>query len=81
MQNSKLTIRTNAIRPCIFLIGGLASSPALAHPGHGIDGGDWSLLHYVTEPDHLVGVIGLLVAVAWLCVRRFIRARRASQAQ
>jgi hypothetical protein len=28
----------------------LAGSSAFAHPGHGRDGGDFSILHYLTEP-------------------------------
>jgi hydrogenase/urease accessory protein HupE len=69
------------MRPCSFLIAGLASSPAWAHPGHGVEGGDWSPLHFLTEPDHLVGLLGLLVIVARFLARSFIRARRARQAQ
>ena len=70
MSHSKLTSGIAATRLCSFLIAGLASSPSWAHPGHGVDGGDWSLLHYLTEPDHLVGVLGLLVVVAWFFVRQ-----------
>jgi hydrogenase/urease accessory protein HupE len=81
MIRSNLTSRIAATRLCSFLIAALASSPSWAHPGHGVDGGDWSLLHYLTEPDHLVGVLGLLAVAVWFFVRRFVRARRANQAQ
>jgi len=54
------------------------SSSAAAHPGHGHGGGDYSLLHHVIEPEHLLaGGLALLVSV--LCARhaaRAIRARR-----
>ena len=56
MTHSTLTGRIAATRLCSFLIAGLASSPSWAHPGHGVDGGDWSLHHYLTEPEHLVGL-------------------------
>ena len=81
MNHSKPTSGFAATKLCSFLIAGLASSPSWAHPGHGVDGGDWSLHHYLTEPDHLVGILGLLAVGAGLFARRFIRARRARQAQ
>lgn len=51
MQSSKPTIRIAAIQPCSLLTVGLVSSPSWAHPGHGVGGGDWTVLHYLTEPD------------------------------
>jgi hypothetical protein len=36
--------------------------PALAHPGHGRDGGSHELTHYVTEPAHVGPVVLALVA-------------------
>ena len=39
----------------------LASGTAFAHPGHGRGGGDFSALHYLGEPEHL------LLAVPWWC--------------
>jgi hypothetical protein len=54
----------------------LVPATTFAHPGHGASGGDWSLLHYLTEPYH-VGAIGTaLVVVAGLFLARAIRARR-----
>ena len=79
MNHSNLTSRIAATKLCSFLIAGLASSPSWAHPGHGADGGDWSVLHYLTEPDHLVVALGLAVLVAWPFVRRAISTRRARQ--
>lgn len=41
----------------------LASGPVLAHPGHGLHGHNgFSLLHYLTEPDHVAGIV-LVVAI------------------
>lgn len=39
----------------------LPASVATAHPGHGHDGGAYNLVHYLTEPVHLVAVVGTLV--------------------
>ena len=46
----------------------VAGSSAFAHPGHGRGGGDFSPLHYLTEPDHLVVGIPMLLLLgvgAW----------------
>jgi hypothetical protein len=80
MSHSKLTIGIAATQLCSFLIAALVSSPACAHPGHGVGGGDWSLSHYLTEPDHLVVALVFVVIVVASYVRRVIRARRGSQA-
>jgi hydrogenase/urease accessory protein HupE len=81
MQVSNPTTRTVAIQPCSLLIAGLLSSPSWAHPGHGVGGGDWSLVHYLTEPDHLAAALGLALLVAASFAGRAIRARRARQAR
>jgi hypothetical protein len=64
MQRSKRTTGIAGIQTCSLLIAGLISSPSWAHPGHGVGGGDWSLVHYLTEPDHLVPALGLALVVA-----------------
>jgi hypothetical protein len=51
----------------------IATSPALAHPGHGITEGT-SVIHYVVEPLH-IGPVLLLLATGfttalWLKRRR-----------
>ena len=47
---------------------------AVAHPGHGPEGGGFSLLHYLTEPLHLAGLaVALLVGLG---VRQWWRSRR-----
>jgi hypothetical protein len=50
------------------------SSPASAHPGHGLGGGSYSLLHYVTEPLHLLG--GLAVVAAFVLGAALLRIAR-----
>ena len=60
-----MTLRPLALAPLA-----LASSPALAHPGHG-HGDGHSLLHYLSSPEHVwpAAAALLLAAViggAWL---------------
>jgi hypothetical protein len=51
-----------------------SAAEAVAHPGHGVGGGSWSLLHYLTEPAHwLLALLGLLA------VTLFFRAARAAR--
>jgi hypothetical protein len=54
------------------------ATAAAAHPGHGRGGGDYSLLHHVIEPQHLLaGVLALLVSVLGLRqAARALQARR-----
>ena len=40
----------------------IPASVAIAHPGHGHNGGTYNLVHYLTEPVHLATVLGTLVA-------------------
>jgi hypothetical protein len=53
-----------------LLIGVLASlattSIATGHPGHGTDGGNDSLWHYLTEPVHLAAGLFAVLALAVL---------------
>lgn len=46
------------------------AAPALAHPGHGKDGGSHELTHYVTEPAH-VAPLGL-AALAGVAAAAFV---------
>jgi hydrogenase/urease accessory protein HupE len=39
-------------------------SSAAAHPGHGRDGGDFSVLHYLSEPAHLFVAIPMVLIAA-----------------
>ncbi|WP_018871662.1 hypothetical protein [Thioalkalivibrio sp. ALJ16] len=63
-----------SMRPLIPAFLALASSPALAHPGHG-HGDGFSLLHYLSAPEHVAGlvllaVVGGGIAGWWLRRRR-----------
>jgi hypothetical protein len=42
----------------------LGASSAFAHPGHGQGGGDFGVLHYLSEPAHLWFAIPLVLIVA-----------------
>ena len=57
----------------------LVPATAWAHPGHGVGGGDWSLRHYLTEPEHVLPALALFiaVAVAWRFLRGANRAHSA----
>ena len=48
----------------------LLTAPALAHPGHGKDGGSHELTHYFTEPEHLAPVG--LAALAGVAAAAFV---------
>lgn len=52
------------------------SFPSYAHTGHGDGSGDFSLLHYLKEPEHAAGVALLMIlagAAIWLGLRRLQR--------
>ena len=46
-----------------------SSQIALAHTGHGADGGSFSLAHYLTEPEHL-SVIAVIMVGVLLVIRK-----------
>jgi hypothetical protein len=56
-----------------------AAAPAAAHPGHGTGDG-FSLLHYLTEPNHVLGAVGVAMGVA-IVVALMRRRARGSAAQ
>jgi len=41
------------------------SQVALAHPGHGLEGGSFSLFHYLLEPEHLMVLLTVVVGVGF----------------
>jgi hydrogenase/urease accessory protein HupE len=65
----------------LFAIASLGTPPAaVVHPGHGKPWDGFSLVHYLTEPVHLLGVVALvLVATAFLRRRARTAAMRAMQ--
>lgn len=66
--------RSIGVRVCCGALAVVSSTaPALAHPGHGADGGSHELTHYLTEPSHLAplglaALTGIAAAgiVAWV---------------
>ena len=55
-----------------------STSVAHAHPGHGVDGGSWSLVHFLSDPLHVGFAAALLVglgALAGVRRRRLLRVR------
>lgn len=47
-----------------IIMGLFVTSIAAAHPGHGHGGGDFGVMHYLSDPLHMV--VGLSLAVALL---------------
>ena len=54
----------------------LLASPAVAHPGHGLGGGSYHWLHYLTDPIHVAPF-----ALAALALLFAVRARRRARAR
>jgi hydrogenase/urease accessory protein HupE len=64
-----------AMKKLILSMAGLAAvSPALAHEGHAA-AQEFGLLHWLTEPDHLV-LIGVTLAIVVAFGVRRLRSRR-----
>lgn len=49
------------------LVGG-APTIAIGHPGHGANGGSYSLIHYLTEPVHALASLGIILALGTVLV-------------
>lgn len=52
-----------------------AAAPALAHSGHGQDEGLQFIIHNLTEPDHLAGILGAAVLAGVVVFAAFRRQR------
>jgi len=54
----------------LFLFVILTSLPVMAHPGHGQASDSFSMLHYLTQPVHLMGGVamagGIITIIFWL---------------
>ncbi len=58
----------------LIAIASLGTPPAaVVHPGHGKPGDGFSLVHYLTEPVHLLGVVALVLVV--VLATAFLRRR------
>lgn len=44
----------------------LTASAAGAHPGHGVEGGSWSLVHFLSDPLHLGFALAVVLGLAGL---------------
>ena len=72
---------SKATRRLILVMLVLASGAALAHPGHGEAGANTTLLHLLTEPDHLLALLAVVgVGIAAVAAGRGERdSRRADR--
>ena len=55
------TFRRMAAVASVWVAG---ASSAFAHPGHGRGGGDFGVLHYLSEPAHLWVAVAMVLIVA-----------------
>ena len=67
---------SKAIRRVTIAIATLAAGVAWAHPGHGEPGATTTLLHLLTEPDHLLAILAVIGAGAWAVGRGHGRSAR-----
>jgi len=65
------TMRIGIMIAAIF--SALTPSGVFAHPGHGQEGQGYTLVHYLTEPQHFLLLFGAVVAA--VLIYRKIRAR------
>ena len=54
---------------CMLVACMLVATSASAHPGHGVPGSGFSLAHHLTEPLHVLMIVGTLVALGALSFR------------
>jgi urease accessory protein len=55
------------MRNLLFVLFALGSGPVWAHPGHGQHAHDgFSLIHYLSEPDHVAAIVLVVVLIAGL---------------
>jgi hypothetical protein len=77
MKHEASMMRNVAKQTGSLMVGVLMPATCWAHPGHGAEGGGWSVHHYFTEPVHLVGgALGLAVLLIGASLWRVIRAHR-----
>jgi hypothetical protein len=77
MKREDSMMRNVAKRAGAVVVVVLMPATCWAHPGHGAEGGGWSVHHYFTEPVHLVGgALGLAGLLIGASLWRVIRAHR-----
>jgi len=59
-----------AVRQAVVILAALGAGVAFAHPNHAEPGTVTTFLHLLTEPDHLLMIIGAVVAVFALAPSR-----------
>ena len=63
---------SKVIRQATLAIATLAASAAWAHPGHAEPGATTTLMHLLTEPDHLIALVAAIGIGAWVVGRTVI---------
>jgi hypothetical protein len=63
-----------AIHQGVIAIASLAAVAAWGHPNHADPGAGTTILHLLTEPDHLLAIVGALGFGVW-AVRRHLASR------
>ena len=51
-----------ALRQAVLVLAALGAGAALAHPNHAEPGATTTILHLLTEPDHLLMLLAAVVA-------------------
>jgi hydrogenase/urease accessory protein HupE len=59
-----------AVRQAVLVLAALGAGVAFAHPNHAEPGTVTTFLHLLTEPDHLLVIIGAVVAAFALAPSR-----------
>jgi hypothetical protein len=77
MKHDDSMMRTVAKLAWGLVVGVLSPATCWAHPGHGVDGANWSARHYFTEPVHLVGgALAVAVLLIGAALWRILGAHR-----
>ena len=64
-----------AARGIVIAIASLAAAAAWGHPNHADPGTNTTILHLITEPDHLLAIVAAVGAGVW-GIRRSLASRK-----